>query len=516
MKEMVDQVLARLREQKIEVPEAEVEARLKMLVENYRVPEGEARRSVLNYFLKEHGVTPVVRAASEKVKVSEVSEPGRWVDLEVKVLDLWEPGNETIAQTGLIGDGSGSMKFVKWAKSGLPDLEVGKSYLIKNVVTDEFQGKFSIKLNRTSQIEALDKEVEAKAVAVAPQGTTEDLFVSDIKEPGRWMNLRVKVLQLWEPTSETISQTGLIGDASGRIKFVKWARDNLPELAEGKSYLLKNLVSDEFQGRFGVRFNRTSKIEELSSEVEAAPGGGTQRVNVVDVTEPGRWIDLRGKVVQLYEPRSDAISQAGLLGDETGVIRFVKWAKADLPDLAEGKSYLFKNAVTDEFQGRFSVKLNKTSQIEDLKEEILVEPQSIEFSGAIVEIQKGSGLIKRCPVCKRVLTKGICGEHGKVEGAYDLRIKAVLDDGRKAQDILINRETTERLVGLTLDQAKQMAMEALDHEVVRALIEGGLIGRYYKVTGRRVDRYIIVETINEMPPVLAEDVDDLIGMVEGI
>ena len=517
MKEMVDQVLARLREQKIEVPEAEVEARLRMLVENYRVPEGEAKRSVLNYFLKEHGVTPVVRTASEKVKVSEISEPGRWVDLEVKVLDLWEPGNESIAQTGVAGDETGSIKFVKWAKSGLFDLEVGKSYILKNVVTDEFQGRFSIKLNRTSQIEALERDVEAKAVATAASGgPTEDLSVSDIKEPGRWMNLKVKVLQLWEPTSEAISQTGLIGDATGRIKFVKWARDDLPQLTEGKSYLLKNLVSDEFQGRFGVRFNRTSKIEELSSDVEAAPGGGAQRASVVEVTEPGRWIDLRGKVVQLYEPRSDAISQAGLLGDETGVIRFVKWAKADLPDLIEGKSYLFKNAVTDEFQGRFSIKLNRTSQIEELKEDILVEPQSIEFSGAIVEIQKGSGLIKRCPVCKRVLTKGICSEHGKVEGAYDLRIKAVLDDGRRAQDILINRETTERLVGLSLDQAKQMAMEALDHEVVRGLIEGQIVGKYYTVTGRRVDRYILVETINEMPPVSASDVDGLIGTVEVI
>ncbi len=517
MKEMVDQVLARLREQKIEVPEAEVEARLKMLVENYSVPEGEARRSVLNYFLKEHGVTPAARPASEKVKVSDVSERGRWVDLEVKVLDLWEPANETISQTGLIGDASGSMKFVKWAKSGLPDMEAGKSYLLKNVVTDEFQGRFSIKLNRTSQIEALEKEVEAKAASIAaPQGPTEDLLVSDIKEPGQWMNLRAKVLQLWEPTSDTISQTGLIGDATGRIKFVKWARDDLPELVEGKSYLLKNLVSDEFQGRFGVRFNKTSKIEELSDEVEASSAGAAQRLDVAAITEPGRWIDLRGKVVQLYEPRSDAISQAGLIGDETGIIKFVKWAKAGLPDLAEGKSYLFKNAVTDEFQGRFSIKLNRTSQIEELKEDIAVEPQSVEFSGAIVEIQKGSGLIKRCPICKRVLTKGICGEHGKVEGAYDLRIKAVLDDGRKAQDILINRETTERLVDLTLDQAKQMAMEALDHEVVRALIEGALIGRYYTVTGRRVDRYILVETINEMPPVSAKDADDLIGKVEVI
>jgi replication factor A1 len=287
MKELVDQVLARLRDQKIEVPEAEVEARLRMLIENYSVPEGEARRSVLNYFLKEHGVTPAARAASEKVKVSEISEPGRWVDLEVKVLDLWEPANETISQTGLVGDGSGAVKFVKWAKSGLPNLEVGKSYLLKNVVTDEFQGKFSVKLNRTSQIEALEKEVEAKAVAVAaPQGPAEDLSVSDIKEPGHWMNLRVKVLQLWVPTSNTISQTGLIGDATGRIKFTKWARDDLPELTEGKSYLLKNLVSDEFQGRFGVRFNRTSQIEELPEEVVAIEGGETQKVNVSEIDVP--------------------------------------------------------------------------------------------------------------------------------------------------------------------------------------------------------------------------------------
>jgi len=83
------------------------------------------------------------------------------VDLEAKVLDLWDPATEAISQTGLIGDGSGSMKFVKWTKSELPNLELGKSYLLRNLVTDEFQGRFSVKLNRTSQIEPLEKDVEA-------------------------------------------------------------------------------------------------------------------------------------------------------------------------------------------------------------------------------------------------------------------------------------------------------------------------------------------------------------------
>jgi replication factor A1 len=409
MQELVDQISARLRDQKIEVPEEEISARLKMLIEDFRVPEGEARRSVMNFFLKEHGVMPLPRASSEKVKISDIASSGKWVDLEVKILDLWEPANETISQTGLIGDGSGSMKFVKWTKSGLPDLVLGKSYLLKKVVTDEFQGRFSVKLNRTSQIEPLDLEIDAK-------------------------------------TS--------------------------PKTAE--------------------------------------------QVKIIEIDKPGLWVDLKAKVVQLWETNSDAISQSGLLGDETGSIKFVKWAKADLPNIEEGKSYILKNLVTDEFQGRFSVKLNRTSQIELLETEIEVGSQAAEFSGALVDVQKGSGLIKRCPTCKRSLAKGICGEHGKVEGTYDLRIKAVIDDGHRVQDILINRETTERLVGLDLEEAKQMAMEALDHEVVRGMIENKLVGRYFVVTGPRVDRYILVETINEAPLVVDADVDELIQSVEAV
>ncbi|HPS92035.1 MAG TPA: replication protein A [Methanothrix sp.] len=407
MKELVDQIKARLKDQKIEVSDEDIKSRLEKLIVNFRVPESEARRSVLNYFFKEHGVVPQVRAGSDKVKIADIKEAGKWVDIEAKVLDLWEPAAETISQTGLLGDATGSIKFVKWAKSDLPNLELGKSYLLKKMVTDEFQGRFSVKLNRTSQIEPLEAEVEAKPASRAPQ-----------------------------------------------------------------------------------------------------------QVTVAEINEPGKWVDLRVKVAQLWETNSEAISQSGLVGDETGSIKFVKWVKADLPDLEEGKSYRLKNLVTDEFQGRFSVKMNRTSQIEPLDVDVEIGSIAAEFSGALVDVQKGSGLIKRCPVCKRSLAKGVCSEHGKVDGTYDLRIKAVLDDGRKVQDLLVNRETTERLLNLTLEEAKQMAMEALDHEVVRSLIESKLMGRYYSVTGPRIDRYLLVESITELSPASAAQVEELIGSVE--
>jgi replication factor A1 len=143
-----------------------------------------------------------------------------------------------------------------------------------------------------------------------------------------------------------------------------------------------------------------------------------------------------------------------------------------------------------------------------------VGTQAVEFTGAMVDVQKGSGLIKRCPVCKRSLAKGLCGEHGKVEGIYDLRIKGVLDDGTRVQDVLINREITESLIGLTLEEAKKMAMEALDHEVVRGLIEEKLMGRYYTALGPRVDRYVLVERIKPAPSLTSKDVDEVISAVE--
>jgi len=112
-----------------------------------------------------------------------------------------------------------------------------------------------------------------------------------------------------------------------------------------------------------------------------------------------------------------------------------------------------------------------------------------------VDIQTGSGLIKRCPQCKRALVKGACPEHGKVKGEYDLRIKAVLDSGTSTQDVLINRELTEGLVGLSLDSAIAMAADALDPGVVLDKLRHELVGRYYTVSGHKLDRYILAESI---------------------
>lgn len=332
------------------------------------------------------------------------------------------------------------------------------------------------------------------------QGEATFSKVADISEDGKWVNLKVKVVQIWENTHGSISQVGLLADETGTIKFIAWAAAEVPAVEEGRSYIFKNVVSSEWNGKMEVTLNKSSSIEEIADDihVQSRSKGVASLLKVADISEDGRWVDLKGKIVQLWENNKESISQVGLIGDETGSIKFIKWASAEIPvDLVEGKNYLFRNAVTSEWNGKFEITLNKSSSIEEIFDEIEVNTRDTVLTAAMVDIQSGSGLIKRCPQCNRSLTKGACAEHGKVDGVYDLRLKAVLDTGAITQDILLKKDVTEDVSGITLESAIAMAADALDQGVVLEAMKQKLVGKYYKVSGPRVDRYILVESIEQ-------------------
>ncbi|RRJ31149.1 replication factor A [Halocatena pleomorpha] len=241
-------------------------------------------------------------------------------------------------------------------------------------------------------------------------------------------------------------------------------------------------------------------LSETEMDREQLSDGSNDLTPVAEIDTDEEWIDVRAKVVELWEPRNDAIAQVGLLGDESGRIKFVSFATSDLPLLEEEAVYQLGNVVTDEYNGRFSVKLNRTTSIEQLDTEIEVGDDTTEIEGALVDIQRGSGLIKRCPQedCTRVLQNGRCSEHGEVDGEFDLRIKGVLDDGSTVQELVFDREATEELTGITLDRAKDMAMDALDTSVVTDEMKTTTLGQYYRVRGPMLGRYLLVNEFERL------------------
>jgi len=247
--------------------------------------------------------------------------------------------------------------------------------------------------------------------------------------------------------------------------------------------------------------------------------GSTSSTEVIyskikDINAEDKWISVRVRVVQLWEPNSQSIAQVGLLGDETGTIKFTSWSNAKLPILKDGQSYSLRNVVTKSWQGRFSISLNKASEIAPLDEEVVVGRAEEEISGTIIDVQSGSGLIKRCPECSRVVVKGYCAEHGNVSGVYDLRIKGVLDNGEIVTDVLFNRELTERLTGITLAEAKEMAMEALDQNVVADSMKAVVIGRFYLVRGNKTPRWLLITDFKETPQITEGDISAVLARAQ--
>jgi replication factor A1 len=514
MEDIAKGIQTQFKEMGIEVPLEEIEERLDKLINKFKVPTNEARKNTVNVLLKQYNVDkneffnqskPATMSNIVDVKADQ------WVNVDIKVLQLWDNSNSSISQVGLVGDSTGRIKFIKWARDNLPDVEEGKSYRFSNVVVNEWNGKLELTLNRTSSIESLATDIDAGSTSA---GSPEECQVSDLNQENMWANLKAKVVQLWDNSNEAISQVGILGDESGTIKFIKWSRDDLPDVEEGKSYLFNNVVVNEWNGKYEVTLNRTSSIEPLEENIETSfqPQGSAEDRLLSELRQENMWANIEAKVVQLWDNSNDAISQVGILGDKTGTIKFIKWSRDDLPDVEEGQVYRFNNIVVNEWNGNYEVILNRTTTIEPLSEEIDVGANS--FQGAMIDIQDGSGLIKRCPECNRALTKGACMEHGKVDGNYDLRIKAVLDNGETVQDVLLNREITEELTGIPLEEAINLAADALDQTVVVSKMREDLVGKYYCVEGSLADRYLIAKSIEPLSTVDMEKVDELIADLE--
>ncbi|RXG34914.1 replication factor A1 [Methanohalophilus sp. WG1-DM] len=514
MEDIAKSIQTQFKDMGIEVPLEEIEERLDKLVNKFKVPANEARKNTVNVLLKQYNVNKnEFFNQSKPATMSNIADvkADQWVNVDIKVLQLWDNSNSSISQVGLVGDSTGRIKFIKWSRDNLPDVEEGKSYRFSNVVVNEWNGKLELTLNRTSSIEPLATDIDAGSTSA---GASEECQVSDLNQENMWANIEAKVVQLWDNSNEAISQVGILGDESGTIKFIKWSRDDLPDVEEGKSYLFSNVVVNEWNGKYEVTLNRTSNIEPLEEDIDTSfqPQGSAEDRLLSELRQENMWANIEAKVVQLWDNSNDAISQVGILGDESGTIKFVKWSRDDLPDVEEGNVYRFNNIVVNEWNGNYEVILNRTTTIEPLSEEIEVGANS--FQGAMIDIQDGSGLIKRCPECNRALTKGACMEHGKVDGNYDLRIKAVLDNGETVQDVLLNREITEELTGITLEEAINLAADALDQTVVVSKMREDLVGKYYCVEGSLADRYLIAKSIEPLSTVDMEKVDELIADLE--
>jgi replication factor A1 len=334
-------------------------------------------------------------------------------------------------------------------------------------------------LGREYQVQGLAGAVESDRHAIAELA------------PEEWVTIEGKVVGVSAPNSPSIAQTGIIADASGAIRFVVWAKAGAPPLEQGRWYRIESAVVDEFRNASNLKIHSGTTVTPIETDRPLLP-------SVVSVAElkPG-VASVRVKMVQEWEARSDRILQTGLVGDPTGTIKFTIWKEEGKEPLTSEMVYDIYYATVDEYNGRLSLVLNSGTVIPDEGAELDVGTGGQVYTGAIVHVGQGSGLVKRCPVegCNRVLSRqNYCPIHEiQPEFRYDLRIKAVLDDGVMTKNILMQRETTEGVAGLPLEEAIELAENSpLGMDEVFLRVQSAVMGRYLDCRGREMDTTVLV------------------------
>jgi len=433
--------------------------KLSAYINDFGVVPFEAERKVLSDQYKKYSIpeeqkqAPSFAPANEVKNLADITE-GEWVTVDVKVVSLTQPRSPAISQSGILADSTGALEFVTFSKATeLPALEAEKWYHIESAIVDSFRGSLNLKLHSGTKVTELTDE----RVLVPAKPT----MLKDIKL-GVVPCIRAKFVDEWEISSDKMSQTGLLADESGRTKFTIWKSSGKDSLKLGSIYTIYYPVASEFNGRISIALDTAIWLEEDGDSMASVSVKSKMEAPAEDLPltplhnlKPG-YATVHVKFIEAWENRSEKMLQCGLVGDESDRMKFVIWNDDVAKPLELNKVYTIKKAKVDEYNGRLSLALNRA--------EIIAEEGSLEvgntldvLEGNLVQIAKGSGLIKRCPVegCGRVLSKqNLCPVHEiQQNGVYDMRVRGILDTGEKAYTIIMNREITEALSGMTLEKA---------------------------------------------------------------
>ncbi len=294
--------------------------------------------------------------------------------------------------------------------------------------------------------------------------------------------------------------SGIIGDETTELRFTAW---NDFKLTRGDVVKISNASVREFRGNIELNFGERSSVEKTPDVLpQLKPISKQEAIKKLgDVKEGDRNITVKGRILEAKQQEINVKQNkktvtVGIIGDETSKLPFTSWIPST--EIVKDVTLKLENIYVKTWQGVPSINIGegaRITKIPDMEPEISQGKLKIEdvvgrdgafdvtVEGDLISIRPESGIIQRCPHCNRVIQKSICRAHGKVEGKYDMRIKATLDDGTGALTIVLNRAETEKLYGQTLEKCKEIAMSALTTEVIEEDIRRKFTGRRLAVRG---------------------------------
>jgi len=104
-----------------------------------------------------------------------------------------------------------------------------------------------------------------------------------------------------------------------------------------------------------------SAVMQTFEELQVGPG------QVIPIAAVGRVdrqeVDVAGEIIQLWNSDHPAISQVGLIEDETGTTKFTSWTKSNARVVREGDRVRLRSVARSWYEGRVSVAVTGWSHV---------------------------------------------------------------------------------------------------------------------------------------------------------
>jgi replication factor A1 len=453
-----------------------------------------------------------VGVPSESKTISQLNGSEQNVDITAKVVAVEQRtintrnGEKTVT-SGTIGDRTGTVPFTIWEPM---DLALGAVYEFKGCYCKSWNGSVQVSLGNQGSVTPSFADVGDveyfPSVQSSEPAPGEPKKISDLDGTEQNVDLRVKVVAVEQRTINTRNgektvTSGTIGDETGTVPFTIWEP---ADVAKGGTYAFKNCYCKIWSGKPQVNIGNKGRVEPINAVIDVSElsfdmSGEESRIR--DVHEGSGNVNVRGRIMSV-EVRDVVIRGenrtvwSGIIADETGRIQYSAWKDFGLK---EGDSVRITGAYVRAWKSIPQLNLGERCEVSRIDSdfqpvgsggslrtvgEIMRAGGGVDLDveGLVVDVRAGSGLIKRCPQCRRSILNGVCVAHGPVEGVSDLRLKAVIDDGTGAIGAVIGRADTEKLSGMTLDEAASLSAR-LGEGAVSARLASAVLMKRVRASG---------------------------------
>lgn len=492
--------------------------------EDFLIPPEDALRSVIRKFQVSTGVEATANPSApvrEEKKVGRFAELGaddRNITIEVAVVSYTPRtqmvrGEEQQIAFGWIEDNphEATSERVRWdykdwgnkGESMIP----GSIVRLEGVSVNEWNSKMSLNINRTTRVTV----VKEGGGSVPPTGN-EPLTIAKASEVegfvnlvGRVMSAKPDVIVRKDGSGEIPIVRGKIADDSGSIGFLSWKEF---EHEEGSLVKIVGASVRKFRETPEIQINdgtvietyRDSAFPDMSELVES------EKVSIADLRNGMRDVSITLQIEnwaqRTFESQdgSSRVVRSGDVMDPTGRCRLTAWCDFDP---TPGDSIRIEGGRVQFWQGSPDLVIDSLEQVSSLSDSPWekIDPENhwvevglteitqggsrrgISTSGTIVAINSGSGIIERCPECRRMLRDGSCTEHGAQRGVEDLRLRFVLDDGVSNANLFLGKEPAEEFLGMKMDKIKS-EISSIGKEVFVSNLRRRVLARKMAVHGR--------------------------------